>query len=97
MDNFDAKNFNEEDYIKMLDMLYEYTHKKDFYVICNSEEIKKQLEEVGKRLDISSNYHIIVDTMISEQENRIYVLPMNTLEKPIKFIIERDDINYDIL
>lgn len=93
MNKFNTTDFNEEDYIKILDMLYEHTHKKDFYVICNSEEIKQQLEKT----EISDTYKVIVDTMICESANSIYVLPMNQLEKPIKFIIERDDINYDFV
>lgn len=93
MNKFHTTDFYEEDYIKLLDMLYEHTHKKDFLVICNSEEIKKQLE----RIEVSNKYKVIVDTMICESANSIYVLPMNQLEKPIKFIVERDDINYDLL
>ena len=45
MNEFNIASFNENDYIKILDMLYEYTHKKDFLVICNSEDIKNQLEK----------------------------------------------------
>ena len=93
MNELNTTDFNENDYIKLLDMLYEYTNKKDFLVICNSEDIKKQLE----RIEISDKYKVIVDTMICESTNSIYVLPMNQLEKPIKFIVERDDINYDLL
>lgn len=93
MNEFNIASFNENDYIKILDMLYEYTHKKDFLVICNSEDIKNQLEKI----EISDKYKVIIDTMICESANSIYVLPMNQLEKPIKFIVERDDMNYDLL
>lgn len=93
MNKFNTTDFNENDYIKLLDMLYEYTNKKDFLVICNSENIKKQLE----RIEISDKYKVIVDTMICESTNSIYVLPMKQLEKPIKFIVERDDMNDELL
>ena len=94
----------EKDFKKILDDLYEQTHVKEFYIMCSSEEIKKELEN----LDIAYKYDVIVepnirsvtfqeDTFIDDKE-RIYIIPTNELkDKPIRVLSEPVDVPIEFL
>lgn len=86
MNKFNTTDFDGEKFIKLLDDLYKETHTKDFLILCRSEEIKKELEN----LDISYKYDIIIEPSISVNlgenilpcnEETFYVIPKNQPNK----------------
>ena len=83
MNKFNTNSFNGEKFIKLLDDLYKETHTKDFLILCRSEEIKKELEN----LDISYKYDVIVEPSILGEnilpcnEETFYVIPKNQPNK----------------
>ena len=94
----------EKDFKKILDDLYEQTHVKEFYIMCSSEEIKKELEN----LDINYKYDVILEPNIRSvtfQEDTfidnnkiIYIFPTNELkDKPIRVISEPVDMPIEFL